>query len=128
MNLLVFAGGVLGTFATIGHFTLGSKRFLKPMLDSNMEEVPKKVMHSIYHFLSVFMILSSLALLMIGANIIDHEGFNMLGQFIAANYLCFTFWQIVLILITKIEGGLIKFYQWMIFFVISCLAWFGSQG
>ncbi len=128
MNLLVFLGGVLGTFATIVHFTTGSKQFLKPMLDSNMEEVPKRVMHSIFHFVSVYMALSSLALLMIGANIIDHIGFNMLGQFIAANYLCFTILQIIIALTSKIEGGLFKLFQWMIFFVISCLAWFGSQG
>lgn len=53
-------------FTTIGHFAIGSKEFLVPMLNSNFDDVPKKVMHSVFHYVSVFLILSTVVLMVTG--------------------------------------------------------------
>ena len=63
MDYLLLTAGILAFGATIGHFTMGSKDFLKPILRSEADEIPKKVMHSLFHYMSVFMVLSTVILL-----------------------------------------------------------------
>ena len=41
MNILVFISGLFALFTVIGHFAVGIKSFLKPMLEANFDEVPK---------------------------------------------------------------------------------------
>ena len=125
MNIYVIISGFLALFTTIGHFTMGSKLYLKPMLKSDFDEVPKKVMHSAFHYVSVFLITSTLMLLGYGFEIFT-PGNEMLIKFIAINYAGFAVWQILIALTSGIEKSITKLFQWTFFILIALFAWIGA--
>jgi hypothetical protein len=45
MNGHILIAGVFALATVIGHFAVGSKQFLKPMLQASFDPIPKKVMH-----------------------------------------------------------------------------------
>ena len=66
MNWLVLISGLVAGFCTIGHFAIGSKQYLQPMLQATFDDVPKKVMHCVFHYVSVYLVLSTIFLLAVG--------------------------------------------------------------
>ena len=126
MNGLVVGAGLVSAFTTIGHFVIGTKEYLTPMLSASFDPVPKKVMHSVFHYASVFLTLSTLALLAVGLEIITDDQPSLLVRFIAATYVFFAVWQIVIAVTSEIERALTKMFQWVIFIIIAVLAWLGA--
>ena len=126
MNWLILIAGVVCAMTTIGHFTVGSRDFLAPMLAAPIEPVPKKVMHSVFHYVSVFLILSSVFLLGIGSGLIRSEGASLLVRFIAVNYAGFAVWQLAIAATSGINNGIFKLFQWIFFVIIAVTAWLGS--
>ena len=126
MNYLVLGAGLVCSMTTLGHFIVGSKQFLKPMLESSFDQVARKVMHCVFHYVSVYLILSSIVLLLVGFDIQFIEHSEMLVKFIAANFFAFAIWQIALALTSGIQNGIFKLFQWVFFVAIAFLAWFGS--
>ncbi len=42
MNWYIFIAGLIATAATVGHLSVGRKKFLKPMLAASFDPIPKK--------------------------------------------------------------------------------------
>ena len=126
MNWFVIGAGIVALFTAVGHFLMGSKEYLSPMLNASFDLVPKKVMHSVFHYVSVFLVLSTVALLAIGFGIISDNQPSLLVRFIALNYAFFAVWQIVIASTAGIKNGVFKLFQWVFFAVIAILAWFGA--
>ena len=126
MNWLILIAGVFAAFTTIGHFLVGSKSFLKPMLNADFDEVAKKVMHCVFHYVSTYLILSSLALLIIGFGLKFDGGNLLLVRFIALNYAVFAVWQIIIALTSKIPNAMVKLFQWIFPVLIAVFAWLGA--
>lgn len=120
MNLMVLIAGIIAGMATLGHFTAGSKMYLKPFLASDLDKIPKNVILSVFHYISVYQVLSSLVLVMIGINyencIYDP---TMLLNFIGINYGLFAIVQIVIALTSSVKGGLFKMFQWLFWLLIT---------
>ena len=127
MNWLVFIAGLASAFCTIGHFAIGSRDFLKPMLEAPFDEIPKKVMHCVFHYISAFLILSSVALLASGLGLNFKGETTLLIKFIAVHYAVFAVIQISIALTSKIKNGMFKLFQWTFFVVIAVLAWLGAS-
>lgn len=125
MNTQVLIAGFLALSTTIGHFVIGSRWYLKPMLGAEFKDVSRKVMHSVFHYVSVFLITSSAALLFYGFGMDFIAGSEMLIKFIAVNYAAFAVWQIILALTSGIDKGIIKMFQWTFFILIAIFAWMG---
>ncbi|MCU4177616.1 hypothetical protein [Carboxylicivirga sp. N1Y90] len=127
MNIPVLIAGIIGAMATIGHFTVGRKLYLRPLLNSDMELLPKKVMQTVFHYISVYMVLSSWILIMIGIQgekcMFDP---TLVLSFIAYNYLFFGIVQIVTALRSKIPGALLKMFQWIFWLLIAALTLYGA--
>jgi len=66
MNWLVLTSGIVAAFCTVGHFAIGSKQFLQPMLQASFDDVSKKVMHCVFHYVSVYLVLSTIFLIAVG--------------------------------------------------------------
>lgn len=126
MNWFVLISGLFAAFVVIGHFVVGGKEYLKPMLDASFDEIPKKVMHCVFHYVSAYLILSALALLMIGFGIGSKGDTTLLTRFIALNYAVFAVWQIILALSSNIPNGVFKMFQWILFALIAVFAWIGA--
>lgn len=125
MNGYILTAAILALMTTLGHFAVGSKQFLLPMLRADFDRVAQKVMHSVFHYVSVFLILSTLALFVVAlGNIAPAQG-RLLTFFIALHYLLFALWQIGIALTSDLKKPLFKLFQW-VFFVL--IAFFGVLG
>ncbi len=126
MNWLVFISGLFAAFAVVGHFAMGSRSFLKPMMDATFDEVPKKVMHSVFHYISVFLVLSAAALILVGFGVSFDRDTTLLIRFVALNYSLFAAVQLIIALTSNIQSPLTKLFQWVFWIVIAVLAWIGA--
>jgi len=124
---MIFISGLAAGFVNVGHFTVGSKDFLKPMLQAEFDDIPKKVMHCVFHYLSVYVILSFIVLIAVGLGFSFGAADKLLVKFIAINYFFFAITQIVIAATSNIPRGMIKLFQWILFMIIAILAWIGAS-
>ena len=126
MNWLIFISGLFAGFCTLGHFAVGSKQYLKPMLQSSFDEVAKKVMHCVFHYVSVFLVLSTVVLLAVGLGYGFGQNSTVLVKFIAINFALFAVSQIIIAASSGIQNAVFKMFQWIIFILIAVPAWIGA--
>ncbi len=126
MNAPIFVAGLAAAFITIGHFTIGSKQYLKPMLRAPFDTLPKKVNHCVFHYVSVYLLLSAIVLMLIGLGYLAGEKTTWLIRFIAANYGVFALVQIAIAATSGVPNALFKFFQWTLFSFVAVFAWVGT--
>ena len=63
MTGLIISAGVIAAMTTLGHFAVGSRQSLAPMQEADFEQIPKRVVRCVFHYVSAFPILSTLTLL-----------------------------------------------------------------
>ena len=127
MNWMILISGLAAGFVNLGHFTVGSKDFLKPMLQADFDDIPKKVMHCVFHYVSVYVVLSFIVLIAIGLGFSFGAADMLLVKFIAINYFLFAVTQIVIATASSIPKGAIKLFQWIFFMIIAIFAWIGAS-
>jgi hypothetical protein len=127
MNWMILIAGLVAGFVNVGHFTVGSKDFLKPMLQADFDDVPKKVMHCVFHYVSVYVVLSFIVLIAIGLGFSFGTADALLVKFIAVNYFFFAITQIVIATASNIPKGAIKLFQWIFFMGVAIFAWIGAS-
>ncbi len=127
MNYLILGASLVSLFAVIGHFVMGAKLYLKPIMNSNAESIPKYVMKSLFHYLSVFQILSTLFFFLttIHFNCVLFE-LSSVTKFLGIIYLGFGISQLVVALNSPVKGGVFKMFQWIFWLVIGVLAIAGA--
>ena len=126
MNYFILTSGIFASLATIGHFAIGAKDFLKPVLNSDIEEIPRKVMQSLFHYMSVYMVLTSVVLLAIslGENLI-FEHTNDVVKMIGLSYAGFAIIQFIIALTSSIKMGVFKLFQWVFWTLIAAFSLIG---
>ena len=123
MNYLLLIAGIISLSAVAGHFTMGVKDFLKPVLSSDIDIVPKKVMHSLFHYMSVFMSLTTAILFSFSFNenlVFTNQ--NDVLMFIGISYAGFAISQFLIALNSGIKMGVFKLFQWVFWLLISVLS------
>ena len=125
MNILILFAGIFAGFTTIGHFTAGSRLYLQPMLRADFDPVARRVMYCVFHYVSVYLVLSSLVLLSVGTGLKTIVIPELLLHFIAANYLGFFVVQLLIALTSNIEKSMVKMFQWLFFILIAAFTWLG---
>ena len=127
MNYFIFVSALVSLGSLIGHFTLGRKLYLLPVLDSEIDIIPKKVMQSLFHYMSVFIVLSTL-ILFAGSHhscpLYDYVH-NMI-RFIGIVYAFFGVAQFIIGATSGIPGGVFKLFQWIFWVVIALFAVLGT--
>ena len=66
MNIAIVVAAALAVFVAFGHFAFGIKWYLKPMLNSEFEKIPKTTMQCVFHYVSAFLTLSAIVLWLAG--------------------------------------------------------------
>jgi hypothetical protein len=125
MNWFIFIAGIIAALTSVVHFTGGRKRILLPFLEAPIDDIPKKVMHGVFHFISAFLVISTLALLSVGIGIKFKSGHTLLVDFIAIHYAAFAVIQLVISLKSNIPKPALKLFQWILFSLIAIFAWIG---
>ena len=125
MNWPIFIAGLGAGFITLGHFAVGSKLYLQPMLQASFDDVPKKVNHCVFHYVSVYLVLSAIFLLLIGIGYNNQADNSWLVKFISINYGIFTVVQIIIAATSNIQNAIFKMFQWTLFAFVAVFAWVG---
>ena len=126
MNILLLVSGLFAAFATVGHFVIGSKQYLKPVLEAPGDQVAKKVMHAVFHYISVNLVLSSLLLLALGFGARLTSDVTFLVRFVALHYVLYAVVQIIIAVTSTIENRLFKMFQWVLWILIAVFALLGA--
>jgi len=127
MNYFILISAILAFFAVIGHFTMGRKQYLKPVLESELDIVPKKIVQSLFHYMSVYMILSTIILFAGSSQLCPlYDYVHNMIRFIAITYGFFAIVQLIIALTSGIPGGMMKIFQWVFWALISVFAILGT--
>ena len=126
MNWLLLVSGLVAAFTTVGHFVIGGKLFLRPMVQAGFDEVATKQMHSVFHYVSVDLVLSTVVLVALGLGLDLGLGAALVVKFIAIHYAFYALTQIIIALTSQLPGGMLKLFQWILFALIAMLAWLGA--
>lgn len=121
MDIKVFIAGVLALLVVLGHFLAGIRWYLNPMLASNTELVPKATMQCVFHYVSVFLVLSAVILMLIGSGGMDLLMSQLLVKYIGTNFILFGLVQIVYSLVNKVPKPFVTMFQWTLFLPIGIL-------
>ena len=129
MNYFILAAGIFATFASIGHFVIGTKDFLRPVLNAEINAIPKNVMYSLFHYMSVFMTFTSVILLSVsmGENLIFESAVDVV-KLIGIIYAAFAITQFLIALTSSIKMGVIKLFQWIFWTLIAACSLIGVYG
>jgi hypothetical protein len=127
MNIWLIVSGVLALFVVVGHFSMGRKNYLKPMLDASFDGIAKRVMQSVFHYVSVNLVLMTILLLAAGFGLDIQGGSAVLVKFVAIHFALYAIVQIILAATAKIEKAFMKMFQWLLFLLIALFAWLGAM-
>jgi hypothetical protein len=126
MDWPILISGLAAVFCTLGHFTVGRKQYLKPMLAASFDDVAKKVNHCVFHYVSAFLVLSAVCLVLIGTGLTFNTDSALLVKFIAIHYAVFAVTQIIIAATSNIQNAVFKLFQWTIFVFIAVFGWIGA--
>ena len=121
MDTLTFIAGLLAAFVVVGHFIMGIRSYLAPMLNAEFDQIPKATMQSVFHYISVFLVLSAAALILSALHVFPTEETELGVKFLGANYLLFGVVQIFYSFKNKVKNPLVKMFQWTLFLPIGVL-------
>ena len=126
MNWPILIAGVGAVLITLGHFAVGSRLYLKPMLQASLDDVPKKVNHCVFHYVSAYLVLSAIFLLLVGIGYTNQTGTSWLIKFISLNYGLFAVVQILIAATSGIQNAIFKMFQWTLFTFVAVFSWVGT--
>ncbi len=117
---MIFVAAYLSVFMLIGHIVFGMPWYLRPILNSDAEAIPKTVLHAVFHYMTAVMLMSAIALI-----VFSHDLFAIspdVIRFIGIAYILFGLIQIFLVIISSGFMSLTKIFQWTLFLPIGVLA------
>lgn len=120
MTNLVLAAAIFSLLATIGHFAMGKKMFLQPIMESNADILPKKVMESVFHYMSFFLVFTTFVLFAFSEEyfLCFKESRDVL-MILGIIYSGFAVVQIIIGLTAPIKNGIFKLFQWILWVLIA---------
>lgn len=125
MNPPIFLAGLGAGLIAASHLTWGRKRYLTPMLRVSFDDLTKKTLLGVYHYLSSFLTLSAAVLLAVGAGYDFNDQAAWLVKFISINFALFTVVQVVIAATSDIANAIRKMFQWTLFAFVAVFAWVG---
>lgn len=126
MNIYFLLAGIIAALTCVMHFTYDRQQFLVPMQQAVFDPIAKSVMQCVFHYISVFLLLSTFILLVCAFEAISQmHSFGML-VFIALNFGLFAIWQIYIGFSSDLEQPFKHLFQWIFFVVISVLTLLGA--
>jgi hypothetical protein len=138
MKIMIVLSGVMALAVAIGHVVVSSKS-LSSRLKEDSDTGEANASKCMFHYVSVFLVISAIALLMMGFEVRKGSPAQLLTRFIALNYAALAVVQFlfaksststVIQLFTeqsKLPGAAKKIFQWLIFAAIAVLAWVGAS-
>ncbi|MCU0490946.1 MAG: hypothetical protein MUD01_05140 [Chloroflexaceae bacterium] len=122
LNYLILSSGVLAAVTATVHIIVGGKEVTRPLLASAVDYVVKLTMYACWHLVSVALVLSALALLAVGAGLVNAPA---LVAFVSALWILFGAVFLVVTLVVAQPRGLLRLPQWVLLLPVGVLGLWG---
>ncbi|MFD7256815.1 hypothetical protein [Streptomyces sp. NPDC059874] len=125
MNGWLLAAGITALGVAAVHIVGGHRDVVRPLLSGGLTDEPKRVLHAVWHMVSVDLALSGLALLYL--SLADGtSGTEVVAWFVASH---FTAYAAVFLVVTLSVGWprpLLRLPQWILLLPVAVLAAAGA--
>ncbi|MET9852517.1 hypothetical protein ABZY57_06140 [Streptomyces sp. NPDC006450] len=125
MNNWFLAAGITAVGVAAVHVIGGGRDVVRPLLASGLADEPKRVLHAVWHMVSVDLALSGLALLYL-SQADGTPGTGLVAWFVAAHFVAYAAAFLVVTLSVGWPRPLLRLPQWILLLPVAMLAAAGA--
>lgn len=125
MNGWLLAAGITAVGVAAVHIVGGRRDVVHPLLSSGLADEPKRVLHAVWHMVSIDLMLSGLALLYLSLTD-GTPGTGLVAWFVAAHFIAYAAAFLVVTLSVGWPRPLIRLPQWILLLPVAVLAAAGA--
>lgn len=125
MNSWFLAAGITAVGVAAVHVIGGRRDVVRPLLSSGLADEPKRVLHAVWHMVSVDLALSGLALLYLSQKD-GTPGTSLLAWFVAAHFIAYAAAFLAITLSVGWPRPLLRLPQWILLLPVAVLAAAGA--
>ncbi|MET9724372.1 hypothetical protein [Streptomyces zaomyceticus] len=124
MNGWFLAGGITAVGVAAVHVAAGRRDVVLPLLSCGLADEPKRVLHAVWHMVSIDLVLSGLALLCL--SLADVPGTGLVAWFVAAHFIAYTAVFLAVTLSAGWPRPLLRLPQWILLLPVAALTAAGA--
>ncbi|KOG22574.1 MULTISPECIES: hypothetical protein [Streptomyces] len=125
MNGWFLTGGIAAVGVAAVHIAGGRRDVVLPLLSCGLADEPKRVLHAVWHMVSIDLTLSGLALLYLSLTD-DRPGTGPVAWFVAAHFIAYAAAFLVVTLSVDWPRPLLRLPQWILLLPVAVLAAAGA--
>lgn len=125
MNSWFLAAGITAVGVAAVHVVAGGRDVVRPLLSCGLADEPKRVLHAVWHMVSVDLVLSGLALLYLSQED-GTPGARLVAWFVAAHFVAYAATFLVITLSVGWPRPLLRLPQWILLLPVAILAAAGA--
>ncbi|MFF3017316.1 hypothetical protein [Streptomyces sp. NPDC057939] len=125
MNGWLLAAGITAFGVAVAHVVGGHRDVVRPLLTCGLADEPKRVLHAVWHMVSVDLLLSAAVLIHLALA----DGTSATGAmawFVAAHFVAYAIAFLVVTLSVGWTKPLLRLPQWMLLLPVAVLAAAGA--
>ncbi|MGW7130666.1 hypothetical protein ACWGIA_20285 [Streptomyces bobili] len=121
MNGWLLAAGITALGVAAVHIVGGHRDVVRPLLSCGLADEPKRVLHAVWHMVSIDLVLSGLALFYLSlADGMSDTG--LVAWFVAAHFIAYAAAFLVVTLSVGWPRPLLRLPQWILLLPVAALA------
>ncbi|MGI5447500.1 hypothetical protein ACQEVM_17275 [Streptomyces sp. CA-243310] len=125
MNGWLLAAGITALGVAAVHIVGGHRDVVRPLLSCGLADEPKRVLHAVWHMVSVDLVLSGLALLHLALSDGTAET-DLVAWFVAAHFIAYAVAFLAVTLSVDWPRPLLRLPQWILLLPVAALAAAGA--
>ncbi|MFI8104773.1 hypothetical protein [Streptomyces sp. NPDC086023] len=125
MNGWLLAAGITAFGVAAVHIVAGHRDVVRPLLSCGLADEPRRVMHAVWHMVSVDLVLSAAALVWL-ALAGDTSATGLMAWFVAAHFAAYAVAFLVVTLSAGWSKPLLRLPQWILLLPIAVLTAAGA--
>ncbi|MFF3691465.1 hypothetical protein [Streptomyces sp. NPDC002187] len=125
MNGWLLAAGITAFGVAAVHFVGGHRDVVRPLLSCGLADEPKRVLHAVWHMVSVDLVFSAAALVYL-ALADDTSATGLVPWFVAAHFVAYAVAFLVVTLSVGWPRPLLRLPQWILLLPVAVLTVAGA--
>ncbi|MDX2389223.1 MULTISPECIES: hypothetical protein [unclassified Streptomyces] len=125
MNGWLLAAGITAFGVAVAHIVAGHRDVVRPLVNSGLADEPKRVLHAVWHMVSVDLVLSAAVLVHL-ALADGTSATRPMAWFVAAHFVAYAVAFLVVTLSVGWSKPLLRLPQWMLLLPVAVLAAAGA--
>ncbi|MER7112086.1 hypothetical protein [Streptomyces sp. NPDC000229] len=117
------AGTTAGAVAAV-HVIAGGRDVVRPLLEGNLPDEPRRVLHAVWHMVTADLILAAAVLIWLALG--DRPGGETIAWLLAAHFVAYSGVFLALSLATNWSRPLLRLPQWMLLLPVAMLSAAGA--